>query len=32
MTYKGKLIKYKRWLQRQIKKVDAALLSINKTR
>lgn len=32
MTYKGKLIRYRRWLQRQIKKVDAALLSINKTR
>ena len=32
MTYKGKLIRYRRWLQKQIKKVDAALLSINKTK
>lgn len=32
MTYKGKLIRYRRWLQKQLKKVDAALPSINKTR
>ncbi len=32
MTYKGKLIRYRRWLQKQLKKVDSALLSINKTR
>lgn len=32
MTYKGKLIKYRRWLQKQIRKVDAALLAINKSR
>ena len=32
MTYKGKLIRYRRLLQKQLKKVDAALLSINKTR
>lgn len=32
MTYKGKLERYKRWLQKQIKQVDAALLAINRTR
>ena len=29
MTYKGKLLRYRRWLVKQIKKVDRKLLSLH---
>jgi|13_taG_2_1085334.scaffolds.fasta_scaffold01024_23 hypothetical protein len=32
MTYKGKLTAYRRWLVKQLKKVDKALLAINNSK
>ena len=29
MTYKGKLLRYKRWLEKQLKKVNEKLLSLH---